>query len=103
MNQYSFGLSLGPETGNSSMVTMERRADETVEGGYLFTVVEAERCPEGTPYSGVAEWVTLRLADYPMDQIVAIAVGGIEVDELFVGLLEEAGFGEKLELVRITD
>ena len=101
--QYCVGLNLGPQEEHSSMAVMERRLDAETESGYTFTVVGLERCPQGTPYWGVVEWVKVLLADYPLEQIAALTVGGTVVDQTVVDLLEQAGFGDKLEVVVITD
>ena len=100
--RYLVGLNLGPVEGHTSMAVMERRPDPAQESGFNFTVVGLERCPQGTPYPGVVDWVKAQLADYPADQI-ALTVGGTVVDPAVVELLKQAGFGASLEAITITD
>lgn len=93
--QYLVGLNLGPVEGQTSMAVVKRHHDE-------LCVVGLERCPKGTPYPAVVEWVREKLAAYPADQI-EMTVGGTEVDPSVVELLKQAGFGSKLEAVTIVD
>ena len=100
--QYLAGLNLGPVEDHTSLAVVQRRPDPALEGGFKMTVVGLDRCPQGTPYPEVVEWVTARLADYPADQI-ALTVGGTVVDPTVVELLKQAGFGAPLEAVTIVD
>ena len=93
--QYLVGLNMGPVEDHTSMAVVERRRDPVDGGEYTYRVLGLERCPQGTPYAEVVEWVKARLAEYPADQIGEVVVGGTEIVPSVVELLQTAGLGSR--------
>jgi hypothetical protein len=104
---YCVGIDLGKERNHTAMVVLECRwyqatANEFISSGgrafqgeYRYRVVGVDRCPLGTPYTAVVEWIKRLLEKYApnVSYIVVDATGcGIPV----MDFLKKAKLGASL-------